>query len=128
METIQSYGSLITSLPGMLTSMSTAPSSGNEPKSTVAEVQISESPTFPGAKSIKVRYGPFRMPPKNEKNFNYVWWKVQGAATSFRLNIKRPCETECTILGIQADIEYADGSPANASNGVSKGFSRSLRV
>jgi hypothetical protein len=125
MDTIQSYGSLILSLPkllpSMLTTLSTAPpSNGQAPKPTVPEVQISESPTFPGAKLVKVRYGPYRMPTKAEKNFNYLAYKVEGTATSFRMNIKRPCEVECTILGIQADIEYADGTPANASTGVSR--------
>jgi hypothetical protein len=33
------------------------------PKSTVAEIQTTEAKTWAGAKAVKVRYGPYRIPP-----------------------------------------------------------------
>jgi hypothetical protein len=118
LETIQNYGSLITSLPGMISGGTTAPITGVEPKSLVPEIQVTQGVKFPEAKRVKIRYGPYRIPPQGEKNFNALWWKTQGVSTSFHMNIKRPCEEECTILGIEANMEYADGSPANTSSGV----------
>jgi hypothetical protein len=119
LETIQNYGSIITSLPGMLSGGTTAPITGPEPKSLVPEIQVTQGVKFPEAKRVKIRYGPYRIPAQNEKNFNAIWWKTQGVATNFRMNIKRPCEEECTILGIEANMEYADGTLANTTSGVS---------
>jgi hypothetical protein len=119
LETLTNYGGLITSLPSMIYGGTTAPITGAEPKSLVEEVQITQGVKFPEAKRVKIRYGPYRIPPQNEKNFNKVVWNVQGVSTSFHMNVKRPCEEECTILGIEANMEYADGSAANTSSGVS---------
>lgn len=116
---MQNYGSLISSLPSILWSGTTAPSSGPEPKSLVPEIQVSKGIRFPGSKLVKIRYGPFRIPSMNERNYNFLMWNVEGISTSLRYNIRRPCDEECTILGISADLEYADGSSANVSNGVS---------
>jgi hypothetical protein len=38
---------------------------------------------------------------------------------TFKIGAKKPCEGECTVLGLQGDIEYADGKPASNAEGVS---------
>jgi hypothetical protein len=44
--------------------------------------------------------------------------KVQGMATTLKFGAKKPCDDECTVLGLQADIEYADGKKASNAQGV----------
>ena len=44
---------------------------------------------------------------------------VQGMATTLKIGAKKPCDGECTVLGLNADIEYADGKPASNAQGVS---------
>lgn len=34
------------------------------------------------------------------------------------VNIERPCEGECILLGISAGLEYANGTNADTSNGM----------
>jgi hypothetical protein len=118
LETLQNYGALVTTIPSMIWGGTTAPLTA-EPKGLVPEIQISKGVKFVGSKRVKIRYGPFRVPSTQEKNFNLLMWNVEGTATSFHMNVRRPCEDECMILGIQADLEYADGSAANVTNGVS---------
>jgi hypothetical protein len=118
LETMQNYGAVILDIPNMLWSGTTAPTIGPEPKSFVPEIQVSKGTKFSNSKRVKIRYGPFRIPAMTERNLNYLMFDQEGISTSFHLNVRRPCDEECTILGIQADLEYADGSPANVSNGV----------
>jgi hypothetical protein len=117
MDSIWNWGSMIASIPSYIWSLSTG-GTGSPPTATVPEMQLLRSVDYPQAKRVKIRYGPFRIPPKQEKNFNNLWWSMEGISTTFRLNVKRPCEEDCMILGIEAAIEYADGSPANTSNGA----------
>jgi hypothetical protein len=90
----------------------------NAPKSLVAEIQSEPVKYWPEAKRVKVRYGPFRIPPTSEKNVQSEILNVQGMSTTFTPNAKKPCE-DCTLLTVEADLEYADGKPAANSNGVS---------
>jgi hypothetical protein len=53
-----------------------------------------------------------------EKNLESDILNVQGMATTLKVGAKKPCEGECTVLGLNADIEYADGIPASNSDGV----------
>lgn len=32
--------------------------------------------------------------------------------------VQKPCVGDCILLGMQADLEYADGAQANNSNGM----------
>jgi len=120
LETLQNYGALIGNIPGIILGGTTAPISTGGPRSLVPEIQISKGVKFEGSKQVKVRYGPFRVPSTMEKNFNYLMWNVEGTATSFQMNVRRPCDDECMILGIKADVEYADGTIADTSTGVSR--------
>jgi hypothetical protein len=66
---------------------------------------------FPESKTVKIRYGPYTMPSMNKINgilemgslWNYpdVW-------------VEKPCQ-KCVIIGINAGMEYMDGTNANIS-------------
>lgn len=68
-----------------------------------------------GSKTVKIRYGPYSVPSSTKKNglgeagmlFNYP---DPGVA--------KPCAGDCVLLGMNADLEFADGSNANNSNGM----------
>lgn len=60
-------------------------------------------------KRSKVRYGPYRIPPTSEKNFESQILNVQGMSNTLEIGVKKPCEKECTLLSVVADMEYADG-------------------
>jgi hypothetical protein len=114
MDTLSNWGSVILNIPSYVYALSTG-GTGTAPPDLVPEVQYMKSPDYPEAKRVKVRYGPFRVPPRQEVNFNNLYWQMEGISTAFRLNIRRPCDKTCMILGIEADLEYADGSSANTS-------------
>jgi len=107
----------LSGLPNALWNLSTSPNTDTAPKSLVPDVQMSKSPDYSWAKRVKVRYGPFRMPPTSEKNLDWLMWNMEGSASNLRFGIKKPCD-ECTILRIDSGIEYADGSSANITNQV----------
>jgi hypothetical protein len=90
----------------------------NAPKSLVPEVQEEKPVWWPEAKRVKVRYGPFRIPPTGEENYHSKMNNVQGMSDTLTVGAKKPCD-ECTILTLAADLEFADGSVANNANGVS---------
>jgi hypothetical protein len=120
MDTITNWGSVIADLPSYIWALSTG-GSGNPPQPTVPEVQILPAKGYPAdwnAKRVKIRYGPFRIPPQQEKNFNKLAYSMEGVSTSFRFNIKRPCDKECMLLSVDAGIEYADGTPADITTGA----------
>jgi hypothetical protein len=85
----------------------------------VPEMEDAKAETWPGAKKRKVRYGPYRIPPTSEKNLESELMKVAGMSNSYTIGVKKPCEGECTVLSVMANMEYADGSSADNSNGVS---------
>jgi hypothetical protein len=41
-------------------------------------------------------------------------------SSALNIGIKKPCDKECTVLALQADLEYADGKPAGNADGVSQ--------
>ncbi|KAF2663348.1 hypothetical protein BT63DRAFT_461457 [Microthyrium microscopicum] len=88
------------------------------PKSTVPDVQDEPAKAWKDAKRRKVRYGPYRIPPTSEKNFASEYMNIKGMADTFAIGAKKPCDGECTILGLVGDIEYADGKPASNSQGA----------
>ena len=45
-------------------------------------------------------------------------FNTEGSASYLKYNVKKPCDDQCTILGMVADLEYADGSSANVTNDV----------
>ncbi|KAF2667628.1 hypothetical protein BT63DRAFT_415173 [Microthyrium microscopicum] len=119
-ETIKQYGYLIANLPGMIASGSTSPGKTAAPKSLVPAVQklSSAQGEFPEAKRVKIRYGPYRVPPQSEENLEAQFWKIKGMSNALLWDAERPCEGNCMLLKATSDLEYADGSPANTSNGA----------
>jgi len=43
---------------------------------------------------------------------------VQGIANTMQVGAKKPCDTNCLMLALNASIEYDDGAPAENENGV----------
>ena len=69
----------------------------------------------PGAKRVKIRSGPYRVPnmmKKNPTGERGMLWNYPD------LLIERPCGGECTLLKQLAGLEYADGSEANIDSGM----------
>jgi hypothetical protein len=68
---------------------------------------IKLSPRYPlaGSKSIKLRYGPYKVPNMNKKNLA----GEMGSLFNFPDEFERPCQGNCTIFGVQAGLEYPDG-------------------
>ncbi|TLD29730.1 Threonine synthase [Venturia nashicola] len=88
------------------------------PQSTVPEVQDSPGVSWKEAKRTKIRYGPYRIPPTSEDNWESKLLGVRGMTDTLAIRAKKPCEGECMMLSLSADLEYADGSPGNNSNGA----------
>jgi hypothetical protein len=63
-------------------------------------------PFLKNSKSVKLRYGPFTVPaPSVPGGEGMLWNKPTSSVT-------KPC-TKCMIIGMNAGLEYADGSDAN---------------
>jgi hypothetical protein len=70
---------------------------------------------IPGSQSVKIRYGPYKVPSVTHKNF----LGESGSLFNYPdLQVERPCTGDCVLLGLNADLEYADGSNANVGNGM----------
>jgi hypothetical protein len=61
-----------------------------------------------GARRVRIKYGPYEVPMSTIHN---------GMASFMEKNSTKPCE-DCLITFIQAGLEYADGSYANADSGM----------
>ncbi|KAF1811640.1 hypothetical protein P152DRAFT_514786 [Eremomyces bilateralis CBS 781.70] len=69
----------------------------------------------PNSKTVKLRYGPYNVPNMTETgNFGGHGGMLYNYPD---LNIDKPCD-DCRIVGVNADLEYADGSSANVTNGM----------
>lgn len=67
-----------------------------------------------GSKSIKVRYGPYKVPNMGHKNAlgeGGALWNYPDK------QIEKPCE-ECVIVGMNAGLEYPDGKNANIDSNM----------
>jgi hypothetical protein len=81
------------------------------------------NPTTPG--EVKVRYGPFMIPGVNEPSTGLaIVMPFLGLQPETGMvwnqpvsNVQKPCNN-CWITGMQAGLEYADGSNANINTGV----------
>jgi hypothetical protein len=85
------------------------------PGATPRRQESQSESTVPGAKRVKIRSGPYRVPnmmktnPTGERG---MLWNYPD------LQIERPCNGECTILRQLAGLEYANGSIANIDSGM----------
>lgn len=60
------------------------------------------TPQIPGAKTVKVRYGPYRVPNDSKKSVG----GEMGTLWNYpHLNVERPCTGDCVLLGISAGLE-----------------------
>jgi len=84
----------------------------------VMDTQVTGYPEFPGAKRRKIRYGPYRIPSNAEKTFESMVLQEQGLISTTRFAAKKPCEGYCTILKMEADMEYDDGTTADTKTGA----------
>ncbi|KAF2664916.1 hypothetical protein BT63DRAFT_79607 [Microthyrium microscopicum] len=69
----------------------------------------------PGAKTVKLRYGPYKVPSMKVVNV----FGEGGALWNFADNAApKPCEDDCAIMGINAGLEYPNGTNANIDTGL----------
>jgi hypothetical protein len=76
----------------------------------------SKHPEVPGFKTIKVRYGPYKVP-----NMDKTTYTLTGAEEGMLWNypdqnIQKPC-SDCMIVGIRPDYEDLNGVSVNIDNG-----------
>lgn len=73
----------------------------------------------PGAKAVKMRYGPYKV--KGVKTMGKANPKgdIHGMLENWPdTDFPRPCEGDCTIIGMRAGLEYPDGKDANVDTGL----------
>jgi hypothetical protein len=122
MEAVTALPGILSSFPDVLSQGSSAPIVGREPPvSRLPEIEhLGPSDIgWANMKKVKVRYGPFRIPSKTERNLDWLVWNMEGAVTNLKYNVKRPCEGECYISRIVSDLEFQDGKSATVEDGVS---------
>ncbi|QDS68047.1 hypothetical protein FKW77_009716 [Venturia effusa] len=79
---------------------------------TKAELAVRTKTT--GAKTTKMRYGPYKVPSMKVVNI----LGEEGALWNYADPVApKPCE-ECTIVGMNAGLEYPDGTNANIDTGL----------
>jgi hypothetical protein len=70
--------------------------------------------SIPTAKTVKMRYGPYKVPNMGKKNIV----GEEGSLWNYPdTRIEKPCE-ECVIVGMNAGLEYPDGKNANIDTGM----------
>jgi hypothetical protein len=79
------------------------------PASVPHKILITDKPSDPNGKMVKIRYGPFTVPAMSM--FTPLPEMFGGAA------IHKPCE-ECFLGKFQGGMEYEDGSEANVDTGM----------
>jgi hypothetical protein len=79
------------------------------PPSVPAKIKLTDKPNDPAAKLVKLRYGPFTVPP------NSMFAPLPEMAGGPK--IQKPCE-ECYLGAFQGGLEYEDGTDANVNTGM----------
>jgi hypothetical protein len=74
-------------------------------------------PKYPGFKTVKIRYGPYKVP-----NMGITTKTMTGSEEGMLwnypdTNIQKPCTGDCYIVGIQPDYENLNGESVNVDNG-----------
>ncbi|KAE9963117.1 hypothetical protein EG327_001675 [Venturia inaequalis] len=80
----------------------------NLPQGVPRKIKMTDKPNDPAGKLVKVRYGPFSLPP------NSVFTALPEAAGGVKIH--KPCE-ECYLGAFQGGLEYEDGTDANVASG-----------
>jgi hypothetical protein len=76
--------------------------------------QLAQRQKLEGSKSVKVRYGPYKLPSMKTTNIFGESGSLWNYADS---NVQKPCD-KCTIIGFNAGLEYPDGTNANIDTGL----------
>jgi hypothetical protein len=79
------------------------------PQSVPQKIKITDKPADPAGKLVKLRYGPFTLPPNSM--VSALPEQVGGP------KIHTPCK-ECYLGAFQGGLEYEDGSEANVDTGA----------
>lgn len=79
------------------------------PASVPQKIKITDKPSDPNGKMVKIRYGPFTIPA------NAMFAPLPELAGGVK--IEKPCE-ECYLGKFQGGLEYEDGSEANVDTGM----------
>jgi hypothetical protein len=75
---------------------------------------VEMEPRVQGAKTVKVRYGPYKVPNMSVKNI----MGEEGTLWNYPDNhVKKPCD-ECYIVGMNAGLEWPNGKNANINEGM----------
>lgn len=77
--------------------------------------ELKSGTNIPGAKAIKIRYGPYRVPSAKVMMHNQRYGMLENYP---ELDFDKPCSGDCTIIGMRQSLEYADGTQANVDNGL----------
>lgn len=76
---------------------------------------IQESPSkIPGAKRVKIRSGPYKVPGMTTKSPSGHAGMLENYPD---INVEKPCE-ECVLLFQTAGFEYPNGTNANIDTGM----------
>ena len=84
------------------------------PGATSKFIQLPPRVDNAASKTIKVRYGPYKVPNMNVKNIvgeEGTLWNYPDNA------VKKPCD-DCYIVGINAGLEWPNGKNANINEGM----------
>lgn len=77
--------------------------------------EIKSETNVPGAKAIKIRYGPYKVPSVKVENYS----QGPGMLGNFpEKDFDKPCSGDCTIIGMRQSLEYPDGTQANVDTGL----------
>ena len=70
----------------------------------------------PGLKRVKIRYGKYTLPKVSATTLSSMLTGEQGTLSTIAISMKKPCD-ECSLVTMQAGLEYQNGSLAEPSNG-----------
>jgi hypothetical protein len=71
----------------------------------------------PGSKRTKIRYGKYSLPKVSASTLSSLLTGEQGTINTMTLGMKKPCAGDCSLITMQAGLEYANGSLAEPTNG-----------
>ncbi|QDS77030.1 hypothetical protein FKW77_006552 [Venturia effusa] len=91
------------------------PEAANVPRRQVMQSKVD----VPGAKAVKMRYGPYKVKGVKAMGKANPMGDMHGMLENYPdTDFPRPCEGDCTIIGMRAGLEYPDGKDANVDTGL----------
>jgi hypothetical protein len=75
----------------------------------------SRTAQVPNAKTVKIRYGPYKVPNMSKKSIT----GESGTLYNYpHVSVEKPFTGEGVLFGISAGLEYPDGKDANTNSGM----------